>query len=195
MSAPAQRGTATTRSARLCAGVAVAASALALAACTGTSHPATKASAASKFVATRWWSNSAATVGSRIDPKNAAAIAAKLQPSKADYCGMLSATVKAGKSILPGISATDPALLASTEAFIAEIEQVAPADVSGQWQVLGPVVVGMVRSGGVTSAMPKMDPAAVTAAATAVAKHALTVCKVDLSAIATGASGSAGTTK
>jgi len=151
----------------------------------GSSHAAktSSASSPSSFVATRWWSNSAVTAGSKISSAHPDAAAADLHASRADYCGMLKQTVAAGKSILPGITATDPALLTSTKAFIAEIEQVAPAGITGQWQVLGPTVLALVKSGGDTTALPSVDLGAVTKAADAISADSTKNCGVDLSSV------------
>jgi hypothetical protein len=89
--------------------------------------------------------------------------------------------VAAGKSILPGVTANDPALLSSTRAFLAELQAVAPATVAGSWQVLGPAVITLVESGGDSAAVKKVDAAAVRKAAGAVAADAKRSCGVDLS--------------
>jgi hypothetical protein len=135
----------------------------------------------SGLVATRWWSNSADRAGSRIDPAHPDAAAAKLSPSRLDYCGMLKQTVAAGRSILPGATADDPALLASTKAFVAELEAVAPPAVAGPWRVLGSAVVAIVGSGGNTRAIKEVDAAAVQTAAGKIAADAKRSCGVDLS--------------
>lgn len=93
---------------------------------------------------------------------------------------MLKQTVNAGKSILPGATANDPRLLASTEAFVAELQAVAPSQVSQQWQTLGEVLVQFVKSGGKSAGTT--SPATLTAAATAISNDAKTRCGVDISA-------------
>jgi hypothetical protein len=135
----------------------------------------------SALVATRWWSNSAHGVGTVLDPKNPEDGAAGLGPSSSDYCGMLRQTVAAGKSILPGVTAKDPALLTSTRAFVAELEAVAPASIAGSWQVLGPAVTTLVESGGDLASVKRVDVAAVRKAANTVAADAKRSCGVDLS--------------
>ena len=135
----------------------------------------------SALVATRWWSNSANKVGSVLDTKNPEAGAAGLSVSPTDYCGMLRQTVAAGKSILPGVTANDPALLTSTRAFVAELEAVAPSSVAGSWQVLGRAVITFVESGGDSTAVKKVDAVAVRKAASTVAADAKRSCGVDLS--------------
>src|SRR5205085_3707019 len=112
-----------------------------LAACTGSGpHSTSRApSAAGSAQVTRWWSGGAGT----------------------DYCGMLRETVKAGRSILPGVGADDPARLASTKAFVADLERLAPSAVAGAWRVLGPAVVKIVASGGHLDQVKGIDPAAV----------------------------------
>ena len=135
----------------------------------------------SALVATRWWSNSVHAVGSTIDPGNPAGGTAGLSASESQYCTMLQQTVAAGKSILPGVTANDPALLTSTRAFLAELEAVAPATVAGSWQVLGPAVITLVESGGDSAAVKKVDAVAVRKAASTVAADAKHSCGVDLS--------------
>lgn len=135
----------------------------------------------SALVATRWWSNSANTLGSVLDTKHPEAGAAGLSVSPTDYCGMLRQTVAAGKSILPGVTANDPALLTSTRAFLAELEAVAPPSVAGSWQVLGHAVITFVESGGDSTTVKRVDAAAVRKAASTVAADAKHSCGVDLS--------------
>ena len=135
----------------------------------------------SALVATRWWSNSAHQVGSVLDTKHPEAGTAGLTVSPTDYCGMLRQTVAAGRSILPGVTANDPALLTSTRAFLAELEAVAPPSVAGPWQVLGHAVITFVESGGDSTAVKTVDAAAVRKAAGTVAADAKHSCGVDLS--------------
>jgi hypothetical protein len=166
--------------------VAVVAAAL-LAGCTGGGNSAsggitTTVPDASGPAATRWWSNSAATVGSVIDLKNPQAVAAKLHESQTDYCGMLRETVRADKSILPGVGAQDPALVASTKAFVSELERVAPSPFAHSWQILGAVVLKVVASGGDLSKVKGVDQVAVQQAGTTVAAHAKSTCHVNVSA-------------
>lgn len=168
-----------------CAAVAIAAS---VSGCTSTHQKKTAdhdtpSASPSTFVATRWWSNAAVTAGSKIDPKHPDAAAKDLHPSQADYCGMLKQTLAARKSILPDITSTDPALLTSAKAFIAEIEKVAPAGITGQWQLVGPAVLSLVKSAGDTSTLPTVDLAALTKAANAINADSLANCGVDLSSV------------
>ena len=135
----------------------------------------------SALVATRWWSNSANQLGSVLDTKDPEAGTAGLSASPTDYCGMLRQTVAAGKSILPGVTANDPALLTSTRAFLAELEAVAPASVAGSWQVVGGAVITFVESGGDSTAVKRVDAPAVRKAASTVAADAKHSCGVDLS--------------
>jgi hypothetical protein len=157
-----------------------------VAGCGGTHH-ATKAAGGSNSSpsthsspAKRWWSNSAVPAGSAIDAAHPAAAAAGLHESRHDYCGMLKQTVAAGKSILPGVKADDPVLLTSTKAFVAEIAQVAPGGVHGQWQVLGPVILALVKSGGDTTALKSIDVHAVAQSADAIAADSIKNCGVNL---------------
>jgi hypothetical protein len=135
----------------------------------------------SALVATRWWSNSVHKVGSVLDTKHPETGVAGLSVSPTDYCGMLRQTVAAGKSILPGVTANDPALLTSTRAFLAELEAVAPTSVAGSWQVLGSAVITFVESGGDSTAVKRVDAAGVRKAASTVAADAKRSCGVDLS--------------
>ena len=168
--------------------------AAALGGCGGTHHssPARKSSSNpsnSSVIATRWWSNSAVTVGSKISSAHPEAAAANLHPSHEDYCGMLKQTIASRKSILPGVTATDPALLTSTKAFVAEIERVAPAPVTAQWQMLGPVILALVKSGGDLKALPTVDLGVITKAGTEIAADSLKNCGVDLSPVLTAVGG------
>lgn len=138
-------------------------------------------SSSSALVATRWWSNSVAHAGSTIDAKDPESAAGKLHASSADYCGMLRETVAAGHTILPNVTANDPALLTSTKAFMAELEAVAPSAVAGAWKVLGSAVLTFVESGGDSSKAKGIDAAAVGTAASTVAADAKRSCGVDLS--------------
>jgi hypothetical protein len=95
---------------------------------------------------------------------------------------MLRLTVTAGKSILPGVTASDPALLASTKAFVAEIEKVAPHSVSSSWHVLGAAVLALVASGGDPAKVKGIDATAVQSAGSAISADAKHSCGVDLSA-------------
>jgi len=153
-----------TRTRRLAGGVLLLT--LPLAACTGGgdgggSGAASGASGPGAAPVTRWWGG------------------------QADYCSVLRSTVAAGRSILPGVGADDPARLASTKAFVAELQKDAqkdaPSSVSGAWHVLGPAVVKIVASGGNLRSVKGIDPAAVQRAATTVATHAKQACHVDVS--------------
>jgi hypothetical protein len=154
-----------------------------VAGCSGGGSPAphVSGSPSSTYVATRWWSNTADSAGSTIDPNNPGAAAGQLQPSRTTYCSMLKQTVAAQKSILPGVTAGDPALLASTRAFVAEIEAVAPSQVSSQWRVLGEALTKLVASGGNPAKVTGLDTKAITAAADAVSADAKAQCQISLS--------------
>jgi hypothetical protein len=141
----------------------------------------TASGSASHLTATRWWSNSADSSGSKIDMAHPAAAAGKLHPSETEYCAMLEQTVAAQKSILPGVTAKDPALLASAEAFVAEIQAVAPSSVAASWKVLGTAVTAIVSSGGDLTKVKDLDAAAVQKASTAIAADAKSSCGVNLS--------------
>lgn len=152
---------------------------VALPACSA-SHPSTPGPRSTGAPAVRWWGGSATPPGSTIDPKDPTAAAAGLQPSRATYCQMLRQTLAAGHTILPGVSASDPALLTSTEAFLAELQHVAPSEVSGAWSVLDQTVVALVKSGGRSAGTS--DGTAIAAATKTVANDAKSRCGVSLSA-------------
>jgi len=153
----------------------------------GSSHhsssaaPSEQRPTSSAVAATRWWSNPAASVGSTVGPNDKAATS--LVRSGQVYCTMLRQTIAAGKSVLPGATATSPALASTTEAFVDELSKVAPVNVAPAWHVLGPVLVDVVKSSGSFAALrTQVDVAAVSAAAQTVAADAQTSCGLDLSA-------------
>jgi hypothetical protein len=151
--------------------------------CTSSKHGAAKPPVSA---ATRWWSNAAAAIGSTISPSQPTAAAAKLNASRDEYCTMLKQTLAVGKSLLPSATAKDPRLLTTTEAFVAEIEAVAPGSVQAPWHVLGPVILQLVRSGGVLPTTIPANTAANLTAAGAINTDAKANCHVDLSAVVTG---------
>jgi hypothetical protein len=137
----------------------------------------------SGVVATRWWSNTEVKAGSTIEPGSPDAAVSKLHASRTDYCTMLRQTLAAGKSILPGVTAADPALLISSKAFVGEIQKVAPSAIASSWRVLGTAVIALVESrGDTTKATKEIDAAAVQKAGSTVASDAKHSCGVDLSA-------------
>jgi hypothetical protein len=148
----------------------------------GRSATATANSSDSKLVAKRWWSNSAVKAGSTIDAANPKSAAAKLHPSRDDYCRMIRQTLAVGKTILPHASASDPAYIESMTAFIGELQRVAPTEITAEWQVVGTAVVTLVRSGGAAPKTASADGAAIEKAASVVATDANKNCNVDLSA-------------
>lgn len=166
------------------------AGAVALTGCSGSAghEPGPKAthsgspSPSSTFEATRWWSNAAGAAGSRIDPSAPNAGDGSLGPSKDAYCGMLDQTLAAGKSILPGISATDPALLTATKAFIGELQKVAPAGIQSAWKTLGTAVITIAESGGDAGKLAQIDAKAVADAASQVSAEAEKDCGLSLAA-------------
>jgi hypothetical protein len=131
-------------------------------------------------VATRWWSDAAAAQGSRIDESNPGAAANVLVPSQDAYCGMLKQTLAAGRSILPQAKAGDKALVASTKAFLAEIQSVAPPSVVDDWKTLAPTLLALV-SGHELPANTSDQAKANAAAAKALAADAKTNCGLSLS--------------
>jgi hypothetical protein len=102
--------------------------------------------------------------------------------SATDYCGILRQTMKAGHSVLAGVTAEDPALLVATKTFVTELTASAPSEIRTQWQVLGPALLQLVESGGKLSAVSGVNTRQVSAAATAIAADAKTRCHVDVSA-------------
>lgn len=159
-----------------------------LTACSGSTHSPSTGSAGSGsrpagtvVGATRWWSDAAGTEGSVVDPARAASADKALTPSRDAYCTMLRQTVAAGKSVLPGATASDPALATTTEAFVTELLAVAPPGVSGAWQVLGPVLVSVVKSGGALAQLrTQVNATAVSAAVKTVASDAQASCHLQL---------------
>lgn len=131
-------------------------------------------------VATRWWSNPAAAKGSHIDESNPGSAANLLVPSEDVYCTMLKQTLAAGRSILPQAKAGDKALIASTRAFVAEIQGVAPAAVAGEWKTLTPTLLALV-SGGRLPANTSAEAKANIAAANAIGADAKANCGLSLS--------------
>lgn len=154
-----------------------------LAGCSGSAGPSAKSSTAvAGITPMRWWSNGQVEAGSTIALSGSDGAAKKLTPSRPDYCSMLKQTVAAGKSILPGVTASDPALLASTKAFVDELQHVAPASVAPSWKVLGSALVALVGSGGNPVGVKGIDVAAVQRAGSLVAADAKRSCGVDLAA-------------
>lgn len=156
-----------------------------LAACSGSTHSPSAATSgerptgASSLVATRWWSDGAGGLGSTVSPSDAST--RSLTPSRDVYCTMLRQTMAAGKSVLPGATATSPALASATQAFVTELLGVAPPAVAGSWRVLGPVLVDVVKSGGALADLrAHVDANAVSAAAKTVSDDALAGCHLQL---------------
>lgn len=137
------------RRAQIAAGAAVAVAAVALmvSACSGGGAHGRSATTdpAAAQAPTRWWSNDVAAAGSTIDPADPAAVAARLNVSAASYCAMLKQTLAAGRSLFDGAHAGDARLVTSTEAFVAEIERVAPVAVAEDWRTLAPTLVALVQ--------------------------------------------------
>jgi hypothetical protein len=171
---------------RVLGGVLAAATLLGLVACTGgrpgAPHANSSSASSSSLVATRWWSNAAATSGSTIDAKQPLAAAARLHASRSEYCGMLRQTVGAGKSILPGVTVNDPALLTTTRAFIGEIQAVAPSSVAASWRVVGRIVLALVTSLGDAPKVSAIHATGLRQAADAIATDAASRCHVNVSA-------------
>lgn len=101
--------------------------------------------------------------------------------SGSDYCAILRQTIRAGHSALSGAKAGDPALLATTKAFVSDLIAAAPAPVSAQWQVFGPALTDLIGSGGKPTAMSGANNRRVAAAAAAIATDAKSRCHVDVS--------------
>ena len=167
--------------ARVLTGALAAIALIGTAACSGGSPSAAPATSAPAQALSRWWSNSAVTAGSTVDPAHPYAADAQLHTSTSDYCGMLQQTLSAGRSILPGGSQNLP--LATLEAFVGELRQVAPADVAGQWRVLGDAILTFARTNG-ASLGTGSNPSAVASAAADISANARTACNLNLSASA-----------
>ena len=134
---------------------------LSVAGCGGSS-PSHPAMPASTTVATRWWQDDAAAVGSTINPNNPTAAARKLHPDRQSYCTILSETVSAGHNILAGVSATDPATLVTVTAWLAELQAVAPTQLDAAWHTMSSAITTLIGSHG--SATSPLVPAGMTAA-------------------------------
>jgi hypothetical protein len=160
--------------------------AVSVAGCSSSKHKSSTSGTGASNAATRWWSNSAVKVGSTIDAAHPDAAAASLHPSRSDYCGMLKQTLNAGKSILPSGKANDPKLLTGTKAFVAEIEAVAPTEVTDSWRVLGPVIIDLVKGGGTIPTGAGATTAKNLQAAQAINTDAKKNCSLDLSGVVTG---------
>jgi hypothetical protein len=174
------------RSSARSAAVGIAAAAITVTACSSSKHVAAGQPAAA---ATRWWSNSVVSVGSTIAPADPTSAAAKLSASRDQYCQMLKQTLAVGKSLLPSAAAKDPRLLPTTEAFVAEVQAVAPASVQPSWKVLAPVILQLVRSGGALPTGPASSAASMAnnvKAAEAINADAKANCHLDLSTVVTG---------
>jgi hypothetical protein len=173
-----------TGSGRTAAVVATLCAAMAVAGCS--SHSSSKKPTATP--ATRWWSNAAVSSGSTIDPGDPSAAAAKLHSSRSDYCGMLKSALSNGSAILASSAgAAGQRQVVVDEAFVAEVEAVAPSEVVPQWQVIGPVILQIARSG--STALPSASAAQNTAnlnAAVAINNDAKKNCRLDLSKVLTG---------
>lgn len=137
--------------------------------------------AAVQEVATRWWSNAAADKGSRIDESNPSSVANLLVPSEDTYCSMLKQTLLAGHAVLPSAKAGDKALVASTKAFVAEIQSVAPPTVVDDWRTLAPTLIALV-SGKQLPANTSQQAKANANAAKAIGADAKTNCGLSLTA-------------
>lgn len=155
-----------------------------LTACSGSSKHA--ASQPPTSAATRWWSNSVVSAGSTIAPADPTSAAAKLSSSRGEYCQMLKQTLAVGKSLLPSAQAKDPRLLQATQAFVSEIQAVAPAQVLPSWKILGPVILQLVHSGGSLPTTQPGDTVSNLKAAQAINNDAKANCHVDLSSVVTG---------
>jgi len=138
--------------------------------------------AGKSFSAVRWWSNSAASAGSAVDVNNPAANASSLHPSRSDYCQMIAQTQKAGKTLFTGVAASNTDLQVTITAFAAEIEAVAPSQVSGAWRTLGRAIVMMARSGGDVAHLKGIDAKSVQQAAATISADATAVCHLSFKA-------------
>ena len=134
------------------------------------------------FKAVRWWSNSAAPLGSAVDVSHPTALASSLHPSRGDYCQMLTQTQSAGKTLFTGVAATNAELQVTITAFAAEIEAVAPSQVSGAWRTLGRAIVTVARSGGDVAHLKGVDAKIVQKAAATISADATASCHISFKA-------------
>jgi hypothetical protein len=144
----------------------------------------TGGSSTSTGSATRWWSNNAAAIGSTIAIDAPDQAAAKLHPSRVDYCGMLEQAVHQGQSLISNVGASDPALVATMTAFFTELKKVAPAEVAADWQVTGTAMLALVQARGKAPTSAPVDGTAIRAAADRIAVDAKRSCHIDLAAAA-----------
>lgn len=172
-------------------GCATVAAAVSMTACTGAARPglanptptaANGSPVAPHGPAVRWWSNSGATAGSTIDPRNPAAVATQLAPDRAQYCEMLAQTMQSGKSILSGVSPQDPVLLNSAIAFVTEVQRVAPGSVAGSWRTLGPAILALIAPSSSAAPASTIDASRTAAATNAIAADAKRNCGLNLAA-------------
>ena len=169
----------------LLVGVALTSTAVTAAGCSaGGSHHGqpTGGNTASAESATRWWSNSAAAMGSTIAIGAPDQAAAKLSPSRSEYCAMLEQAVHKGGSLMPKVRASDPALVATMTAFFTELERVAPAAVAADWQLTGKAMLALVQARGKAPKNAAVDADGIRAAADRIAVDAQRSCHVDLAA-------------
>lgn len=134
--------------------------------------------ATTSVAATRWWSDSAAPAGGIIDAQHPTRAAAGLTTSRSEYCSVLKQTLDAGSSILPGVSAHDPAFLTSTKAFIATVRRLAPTVIAPDWATVGDAVLALVPSGG--KSLGRVSAKELASASAAITDDARTACHLDL---------------
>jgi hypothetical protein len=101
-----------------------------------------------------------------------------------DYCGMLRQTLAAGHAVLPSVDASDPSYAAVTTKFVTDLQHVAPHEIAGAWQLLGNLIITLVRSDGDATSVKGIQPDRIKSAVASVSADAKTRCGLDLSATA-----------
>ncbi|SDJ05386.1 hypothetical protein SAMN05444157_1489 [Frankineae bacterium MT45] len=168
--------------------------AVALTALVGCSSGQKHAQKSTSHQAIRWWTDAAGANGSKIDMKNPTADAANLKPDTKSYCSVLSSTMAAGKTPFSGFSSDDPAVGASTQAWLAELTALAPAELAPSWKTYSTGILALLSAATKpTAALPSFsaaDQSAQTAALAAISADAKTSCNLTLFATSSSATSS-----
>jgi hypothetical protein len=94
---------------------------------------------------------------------------------------MLHDTLATGKSILPdAVQGSGPALQTATDAFVADLQRVAPAPVATQWRLVGDALSKFVHSDG--KSLGGASAAEMSKALTTISADAKAHCGLDLTA-------------
>ncbi|MCU1689990.1 MAG: hypothetical protein JWN61_2093 [Pseudonocardiales bacterium] len=139
--------------------------------------PAPSASATNAALApgTRWWAVPGAPAGSTVDPGDPRSVAESLTADAQAYCAVLAATAAYGTGLLgaapsqtlaPGSGPTAPGDEAVAQAWLAELQALAPtADLRAAWVVLAAAVTAGADPAAVAQLGPATDLIAGQAAA------------------------------